>query len=245
MSLRRMFRETKYYGHSIHKCCTAQSYGAMSLRPTALGSSIRRNGSVTLDLLTSNIESIPCMKHFSLLYLLAMLLGTQTAHADEFNHEGIRIAFPGTSMEEQIGLPRPGFAGYRIRQVHPGSTEQTNVETFIHVSASDSYHAYGPNRAALLCLAEKLERVNRKDINKLSEPKPVTISGKAAMSFSMTIPGKYESDTFRDQIVNVAVYCIVEPKRQILIQVISPPSTKEELLTNTITGIEHMELTAD
>lgn len=185
------------------------------------------------------------MKKLFHLLILASTVASQYVHADEFNHDGIRIIIPGVTSEKQLVRSKPGSSAYLVTQKDVSDTSQTLVETYIQVEASDSYQKYGAEEGAAWCLSLVRMHIPGKALKELNFPRSVLISGRKAMSFTMTHNGTYSSDTWRGDMVNVAVYCIVEPTRQIQIEVIGSSNVAQDAFARTVSGIEKMEITSD
>ncbi|MFZ6746710.1 hypothetical protein ACO0LC_26080 [Undibacterium sp. JH2W] len=181
------------------------------------------------------------MKKLIFLLLLATFLGPRLACADDFYKEGIWIAFPGDFKEEKLGLEREGHARYRVKQKDPAQPSRTLVETFIQVDKSDAYQQYGAEEGAESCLGLLMERVGRQNIRQLTFPKKLQLSGSLAMSFTMIHPGRYATNTWEAELVNSTIYCIVEPAREVVITVLAPADTPQELFANTLKSIESLK----
>ena len=168
----------------------------------------------------------------------------QFAFAADFYHEGIRITLPGV-MEEQIqGTPREEHVRYRIKLKESTQAAGTQAEIFIRIDRNDSYASKGAENAALSCLGMVMLEMPepQENVRQLSQPRPLQIDGRTAMSFTMVHAGKFATDSWSREMVTRASYCLVEPDRSILIQLIAPVDGPQDIFAGSLKGIESLKL---
>lgn len=168
----------------------------------------------------------------------------QAAFAGDFQHEGIRATFPGVVEVQKQGADREGHARYRIKLKDTAQAAKTQVDIFMRIDKSDSLTRSNVNEAALDCLSGvMLEMPDPKEnVRELSQPRALQIDGRTAMSFTMVHAGKYATDSWGSELVRRATYCIVEPERKILIQVVTPLDAPQGLFAASLEGIENLKI---
>jgi hypothetical protein len=186
------------------------------------------------------------MKLNSLLFIFIISIISRSAYAGEFDFDGIHLDLPIGFEEKKIEQHVTGLSTHVFIQNYGAGSKHESI--VIHVQIRDfadgsfeqlKYKKDGAASLSELSLAVAVRKVFvYPKFKLLSNPRTLEISSQSAIAASVSYDGSYADRAWKDSVVNVAIYCIAEPNREIEFQIAGVSDAPNDIYSSAISAVE-------